>query len=255
MLRLRISWVLLGWLICAPVFASAQQTLVIATNIYPPYVHEDVKNSFLPALFDEIGKEMGVRFTFRILPWQRCEQEVAALNAWGAIPYRKTEEREKLYDFSDPLYLQDSHFFAYKAEPSRPTLSYSELTDLRYLQIGGIQGYYYEPWFTEAGLNVDYAHSEEQNFKRLQLGRIDVFSTATTVGWHIIRSLFPTEEVAKFYTLEKPLVDGAGLHLMTSKDYPENLVLIERFNEALHIVQENGTYAQLVEKFGLVLRY
>lgn len=255
MLRLQRFLILLGWLICAPVLASAQQTLVIATNIYPPYVLENYKQSFLPALFDEIGKEMGVRFRFRIMPWQRCEQEVAELNAWGTIPYRKTEEREKNYAFSEALYLQDSHFFAYKAVPDKQTLHYSKLTDLRYLHIGGIQGYYYEPWFAEAGLNVDYAHSEEQNFKRLQLGRIDVFSTATTVGWHIIRSLFPTDEVAKFYTLEKPLVAGAGLHLMTSKEYPDNHALLQRFDTALRTVKENGTYSQLVEQFGLVMRY
>ncbi|MEQ9347929.1 MAG: transporter substrate-binding domain-containing protein [Thalassospira sp.] len=242
-------------LMLMPVMASAQTSLVIVTNIYPPYVNEDVKNSFLPALFDEIGKEMGVKFVFRILPWQRCEQEISEFAAWGAIPYRKTDAREKQYAFSDPLYLQDSHFFAYDPAGRKPVFHYDKLTDLQGLHIGGIQGYYYEPWFAKADLDVEYTHSEEQNFRRLQLGRIDLFSTATTVGWHIIGQLFPPEEVAKFYTLEKPLIAGAGLHLMTAKDYPDTYLLLERFNAALREIKQNGTFAQLVDQYGLVMRY
>lgn len=244
----------LGFLIL-PLIARAEETLVIATNIYPPYVTEDVENSFLPGLFDEIGREMGVRFKFEILPWLRCEQNVEDHSAWGAIPYRKTDAREKRFAFSDPLYLQDSHFFAYDAHGIKPQYNYSDLTELRGLRIGGIQGYYYESWFEEAGLDMDFAHSEEQNLRRLKAGRIDLFPSATTLAWYQIRALFPPEEVANFYTVETPLIDGAGLHLMTSKTYPDNDTLLVRFNKALHIVQQNGTFAQLVEKFGLVMQY
>lgn len=235
--------------------AKAQQSLVVVSNIYPPYVTEDVQNSFLPALFDEIGKEMGVRFEFKILPWLRCEQQVENHDAWGAIPYRKTEDREKTFAFSEPIYLQDSHFFGYDADGHKPRATFDELTDLRGYRIGGINGYYYEPWFEQAGLDVDYANSEEQNFRRLKAGRIDLFSTATTMGWHQIKTLFPPEEVAHFYTLDKPLVEGAGLYLMTAQTFPQNDVLLKRFNVALNTVKTTGTYGELVEKFGLKLRY
>ncbi|MBR9901928.1 ABC transporter substrate-binding protein [Thalassospira tepidiphila] len=238
-----------------PLVARAQESLLIATNIYPPYVNDDVENSFLPNLFTEIGARMGVRFRFEIMPWRRCQQEVENHNAWGTIPYRKTELREQTFAFSDPLYLQDSHFFAYDKHGNEPRYNYTELADLRGYRIGGVYGYYYESWFEEAGLNVDYAHSEEQNLRRLQLGRIDLFPTATTIAWYQIRQLFPPEEVANFYTLETPLIDGAGLHLMTSKTFPNNDVLLKRFNEAMAEIKSSGTYTQLVEKHGLTLRY
>ncbi|MBC08258.1 transporter substrate-binding domain-containing protein [Thalassospira sp.] len=250
----RLAVAVLSFLIL-PLTARSEETLVIATNIYPPYVYEDVENSFLPELFAEIGKEMGISFRFEILPWLRCEQEVETHAAWGAIPYRKTDTREQTYAFSDPLYLQDSHFFAYDADGVKPRYGYHELADLRGFRIGGIQGYYYESWFKKARLDVDYAHSEEQNLRRLKVGRIDLFPTATTIGWYQIRHLFPPEEAANFYTLDKPLIDGAGLHLMTSKTYPENDTLLERFNTAMAEVKSSGTYAQLVEKHGLMLRY
>lgn len=235
--------------------SAGQKTLIIVTNDYPPYAHAAETQSFLPELFAEIGNKMGVKFEVRYFPWKRCEQEVEELRAWGAIPYRKTEDRAKTFDFSDPIYVADSHFFAYRKDNVKREIQYDVLTDLRGYRIGGIQGYYYQPWYEAAGLDVDYALSEEQNFKRLQLGRIDLFSTATTVGWHIIKQLFPPEEVAKFYTLDTPLISGDGLFLMSSKQYPDGPNLLKRFNLALGTVKQDGTYGKLVDKYGLVLRY
>ncbi|RCK44192.1 ABC transporter substrate-binding protein [Thalassospira profundimaris] len=233
--------------------SHARQTLVIATNHYPPYVTEDNNSSFLRDLFDEIGNRININFEFHFYPWKRCEQMVAEEIAWGTIPYRKTATRQESFLFSDPLYLADSHFFAYSADGSKPPIKFDTLTDLQPYRLGGIQGYYYEPWFTQAGLDVTYALSEEQNFQLLQHGRIDLFSTATTMGWYMIESLFPPEEVAKFYTLEKPLVAGEGLFLMTSKDYPQTRVLLEKFNRGLQEIKTDGTFAKLVHKHGLVM--
>ncbi|OSQ47413.1 ABC transporter substrate-binding protein [Thalassospira alkalitolerans] len=254
----RITLVIL-LMVLAPTLVHAQKPLIIATNIYPPYVNEDVKKSFLPALFDEIGTEMGIEFKIVLMPWLRCEQEVTNLNIWGAIPYTRNAERDQLYLFSDQIYTSDSHFFAYRTPDKAPDktvpLEYDELTDLRKWRIGGIQGYYYEPLFDKASMDVDYALSENQNFRRLKLGRIDLVPAATTVGWHLIKQLFPPDIAKNFYTLDKPLVDGGTLHLMTSKNYPETQILLKRFNQALTKVKQNGTFARLVEEYGLVMRY
>lgn len=235
--------------------AGAHQTLVIVTNDYPPYIHATARESFLPDLFKAIGDEMDVRFEFEFKPWKRGEQDVENLEAWGTLPYRRSEERERKFNFSDALYIEDSPFFAYNAQGARPAIHYDELTDLKPYRLGGIQGYYYQPWFNDAGLNVEYALSEEQNFRMLHMGRIDLFSTARSVGWHVIRNLFPPEEAEKFYTIEKPLLPGAGLFLMTSKDYPKGDELLERFNAALAIVKQNGTFESLMNRHGLTVNY
>ncbi len=235
--------------------ADADQTLVIATNDYPPYIHATEDSSFLPDLFRAIGHEMNVTFEFLFEPWKRGEQDVENLDVWGTLPYRWSEERARKFNFSDALYIEDSPFFAYNAYGAKPAIHYDDLTDLMPYRLGGIQGYYYQPWFSDAGLNVEYALSEEQNFKMLQLGRIDLFSTARSVGWHMIRKLFPPEEVEKFYTIEKPLLPGSGLFLMTSKDYPNGDELLERFNAALAIVKQNGTFESLMNRHELSVNY
>ena len=109
--------------------------------------------------------------------------------------------------------------------------------------------------FTEAGLDVDYAHSEEQNIKRLQLGRIDLTPLPSTIGWYLIKKLFPAKVAENFYTLKKPLISSAPLHVMTSKNYPDNENLMARFNAALAEIKNNGTFAELVNRHGLVLSF
>jgi len=235
--------------------AHATETLVIVTNDYPPYAHADADGSFLPDLFDAIGHEMNVTFEFHFKPWKRGEQDVENLEAWGTLPYRRTEERARKFNFSDALYIEDSPFFAYNAKGRKPAIHYEELSDLKPYRLGGIQGYYYQPWFEEAGLSVEYALTEEQNFKMLHIGRIDLFSTARSVGWYTIRNLFPPKEVEKFYTIEKPLLEGSGLFLMTSKDYPNGDELLERFNTALATVKQNGTFESLMNRHELTVNY
>lgn len=254
---LRTAVMAVALLMCSTRLAYAvhDQTLVVVTNEYPPYVFADRDQSFLPDLLTAVGREMGVRIDVQIMPWKRGEHEVKELNVWGAVPYVRTPERDKIYDFSAPLYRSTSDFFAYSKDGTKPDIPYETLADLRQYRIGGIQGYYYQKMFKEAGLDVDYALNEEQNFQRLQLGRIDLFPAATTVGWYIVYKMFPPDQAAKFYTLKKPLVPGKPLSVMISKQYPGGAKLLTRFNAALARVRANGTYDRLVDKYKLVLRY
>ncbi len=244
--------------VCLIGFAStgmAETTLIIATGEYPPYISERPEDSFLTDIFHEIGKEMGVTFTFKFLPWKRCEFAVEGLDVWGAIPYSRNPEREQKFYFSDYLYVGQTLFFAYSPDGRKPQISYTELTDLKDYRIGGVIGYYYETWFRDAGLNVEYVASEEQNFRKLQAGRIDLFPVGEGTGWYRIKALFPPEEVGKFFTLTKPLRAGGGDFLMTSKQYPDTQNLLTRFNFALKTIKDNGFYQKILDQHGVVVTY
>lgn len=234
--------------------ADPKETLVITTNTYPPYVSADGQHSFFPELFDAIGKKMHVSFTFHFAPWKRGEANVKSHTAWATIPYKKTEEREKDFDFSAPLYQSTARFFLYSSNGTKPQIGYGRLSDLHPFSIGGVQGYYYTQWFKDAHLNVDYALSEEQNLKRLALGRIDMTPVAETLGWYLIDKLFPPDKAKNFYTLDKPLTSG-DLFLMTAKDYPDGKELLARFNIALAEIKNDGTMLRLLQKHGLVIAY
>lgn len=232
---------------------SAETTLVIATGELPPYVSENRKESFLTEVLDEVAREMGVKFEFKYMPWKRCELALENQDAWGAVPYVLTPERGKKYYFSEKLFNRQAKFFSYSPDGKRKQIPYDRLSDLKGYVIGGVRGYYYEQPLLQAGLQVELVTTDEQNFRKLKAGKVDLIPSDEVVGFHIIKKRFPLE-TGNFSTLSTPL-DASGDYLMTSKKYPGTQRLLARFNAALKKVKENGVYQRILDKHGIVLTY
>lgn len=226
-----------------------ETTLVIVTGEIPPTISAQPDQSFLTAVFQAIEQEMGVKFVFQFRPWKRCERAVEELKAWGTIPYIRTSEREKKFDFSDRLYSNAVKFFGYSAGGTKKTMFYTELSDLKPYKVGGVRGYWYENVFREAGIDLELVSNEAQNVKKLKNGRIDLAPFDETPGWYMIKGLFP-EDWEKFFTLEKPLT-VVDCYLMTAKQSPETQHLLNQFNVALKTIKDNGTFQQLMKKYGV----
>lgn len=245
----------MGLLGCGVLVPSAAQTpppptLVIVAGELPPYVSERREQSFLSTLFQEIGREMGVNFEFRFMPWRRCEIAVEELQAWGAVPYVPTPERERRHLFSEPLYAKQTKFFYYSPAGPHPAQSYAMLGELKPYRVGGVRGFYYEQMFIDAGLQAEYVTSEEQSFKKLRAGRVDLVPAVEAVGRDMIKALFAPEDVRHFHTLDRPLHVGFNF-LMSSRQYPGTAGLLSRFNEALAKLRRNGVYAAVAAQHGL----
>jgi polar amino acid transport system substrate-binding protein len=244
---------LVGWGMSALAAAQAPlPTLVIVSGELPPYVSERREQSFLSTLFQEIGREMGVNFEFRFMPWRRCEMAVEELQAWGAVPYVPTPERERKHLFSEPLYAKQTKFFHYSPAGPHPAQDYARLDELRPYRMGGVRGFYYEQMFIDAGLQAEYAASEEQSFRKLRAGRVDLVPAVEAVGRDMISTLFPPEEQRHFHTLDRPLHVGFNF-LMSSRQYPGSAALMSRFNEVLAKLRRNGVYAAVAAQHGLNL--
>ncbi|VXD04943.1 ABC transporter substrate-binding protein [Pseudomonas sp. 8Z] len=239
-----------AWSYCSASYA-APQTLIIVTSELPPYTSAKPQDSFLSALLQEVGKEMGVKFEFRFMPWARGEQAVDSLQAWATMPYVPTPEREKKFLFSIPLYAKRTMLFHYSEEqPSLPK-TFTDLRELSRLRVGGVRGYYYESVFSDAGIKLSLASSEEQSFRMLRAGRVDLVPAVEVVGWNIIRTIFPPEEHAHFRVMDTPLNVGYN-YLMTSRHYPQAEQLLERFNHALRALELKGVYRSLAIQHGIV---
>ncbi|MGD9368903.1 MAG: transporter substrate-binding domain-containing protein [Desulfobacteraceae bacterium] len=243
-------------LICGigyPSEGSAETPLIIATGELPPYVSTNPKESVMTEVFNELGRLMDVTFVFRFMPWKRCESAVQELEAWGAIPYVLTPEREKKYYFSDKLFNREGKFFYYSRKGTPKQIPFAVLSDLKGYIIGGVIGYYYEKTFLDAKLSVEYVAEDEQNFWKLRAGKVDLIIADEIVGRYIIRKRFPLD-VEKFFTISKPL-DVIGDYLITSKKYPDTQKLLIKFNLALEKIKGNGTYQRILDQYGVVLTY
>lgn len=242
--------------VCVIGFSSkglAETTLVIATGEYPPYVSKNPKDSFLTEVLYQVGREMGVKFVYKVLPWKRVELAVEKRNAWGAMPYVITPERIKKYYFSEKLVDRRGVFFYYSPSGTHKHIPYTELSDLKGYIIGAVRGYYYEQALLKAGLYVEFVTSEEQSFRKLKAGRVDLVTATEAVGVYVIRNLFPLE-TGKFFTLSKPL-SVSGSHLITSKQYPDTQKLLAEFNKALNKIKANGVYQKILDKHPDVQSY
>lgn len=243
-----IASILLG-LACAGGTAAAQ--LVIASSDYPPYVSSKAEDSFLTELFEEIGKEMGVHFDFRLMPWKRCTAALDAAEAWGAAPYIRTPEREQTYLFSDTIYTRKTRLFYYSRTGPRPELVFRGLDDLRQYRIGGVAGYWYVGLFGDAGITLDLAINEERNFEKLQVGRFDFAIADENVAQYLINRRFAAD-ARHFFSMEQPF-DTNTNHLMVSRQYHGAEHWLRQFNKALHAVKRNGTFKRIAASHGLPL--
>lgn len=239
------------WPIAAltPRAATSQTRLVVVAGELPPYVSAKPEDSFLTDLLAEIAQQMKLSIELRFMPWKRGELAVETHEAWATVPYVPTEEREKKFLFSEPLYFKRTSFFYYSEQGPRP-LNYNTLSDLRSLRIGAVSGYFYQAMLAQAGLQVDYAASEEMNFRKLQAGRIDLAPAVDEVGFKMVKRLFPPEQARHFYLLERPLHVGAN-YLMSARSHPGAEALLARFNEALLAVRSSGAYKAIADRHGL----
>jgi polar amino acid transport system substrate-binding protein len=233
--------------------ASAEPKLVIATGEEPPTVSENPKESFFTEVLSEVGREMGVTFEFKFMPWKRCEYSLEQNEAWGAVPYVSTPERQGKFYFSDKLFNKKAKFFYYSPDGTEKNIPFAELSDLKTYRIGAVIGYYYVQGFIDAGLNLEPLPTAEQNWQKLKAGRIDLFPSQELTGRFLLRKLFP-QEYKNFFTIEKPF-DESGNYLITSKNYPDTQNLLTRFNAALRTVKANGTYQRILDERGLVQSY
>jgi polar amino acid transport system substrate-binding protein len=232
----------------------AQTHLIIATNEYPPYISENSNHSCLMEIFKAIEKEMGVTFYFQFMPWPRCEASIEKLSAWGAIPYVPTPARKEKFDFSDKIYTRQSKFFYFSPDGIQKKIIYNTLGELKKYRIGGVRGYYYGKIFSDAGITLDLVNSEEQNFRKMITGRIDLAPSDETVGWYLIRTVLPREVGGKIFTVSKPFTVSDNF-LMASKNYPEGLDIMKKFNSAMRKVKENGTFKKIIEKHNIAVTY
>jgi polar amino acid transport system substrate-binding protein len=189
---------------------------------------------------------------FRFQPWKRGEDKVENGTFFGTFPYLRTHLRSERFDFSDPVIYFFPKFFYMKAT-FPDGFSWQKIEDFKAYVIGGVLGYWYEKSFMDAGLQVQYVATDQQNIGKLMLGRIHFSLIDELVGWRLIQKAFP-DQVDAFAVAEKPESSDA-FRLMISRKYPKAKELTEKFNAGLQTILQNGIYFEILEKYGVSMEY
>lgn len=235
---------LIIWLSCVFAAAASDQAVNVAVDAaYPPYMFgKTPAQGLYPEIIRAAFSVSGIRVTVTGYPWKRAlglgREGKAAV---GGIYQNLT--RMAVYDYSDPIYretlrvcVKTGHAFPFKG-----------VVDLSGKRVGINRGWSYGEVFDSArrsGLFVaEEATDNQANLTKLILGRVDCVIVDELSLLQIVKRMGWTDQVE---TLDLPAVVNS-VHLVFAK-HSAKTDLLERFNQGLVRIKENGTYARIVNR-------
>lgn len=225
---------------------STDDTILVVTGEWDPFTSEKLPDQgFFTAIVAATFKEMGKPYTIKFYPWPRGEALVLSGEAFATFPYFVTDDRKKIYSFSDPVFNTYTKFFYYKRD--KTDFTYHTMEDLKHYKIAGIAGYYYLEWFKKAGVAFDYSDNEDIALEKLVAGRVDLVPFTYENGLQVIAHNYPNE-IANFGVLNKPL-NTDPVQLMVSKDYPHSREILDEWNAAFARIVAKGIYGEILKKY------
>ncbi len=234
----------------------AKEKLSFATWEWAPITSSEIEGyGIATEIVKKAYEAEGVDIDLVFYPWRRCERMIRNNEVNATFPYTKTEGRKKEYYFSDPILTVKTKFFYLKDKiKEKPELK--SYKDLKKYSIGGVLGYFYKNKFDEAGLNVEYVGSDEQNFKRLVMGRVDIIPMTNINGMYLIKKNFPEhyDRIAStdFEPLGKKESEGGNnIRVIVSKYNPKGKEILQTYNRGIKKIKQNGEYQKILNKYGV----
>lgn len=219
---------------------NVKEDFVFASSgLYPPFNYSD--NDKLVGFDVEIGtaiaEELGMNPKPVTNPWQTI---IAALKAdkFDAIigSMAITEERLKEVNFTDPYYESGAQIFV-----SEDNDELKEIKDLHGKKIGVVVSSTFEENAKEFTDDITTYDSDVTALQDLTVkGRLDAVITDQLVGMYAIN-----QNNLPIKLIDEPIyLDQMGIAIKK-----EDEELLEKVNNALKTIIENGTYAEISEKY------
>jgi len=194
-------------------------------------------------LLGSMWKKMGVRRQpIQVVPWARGYETALDQPKHAVFSMSRTKEREPLFKWVGPIFTARNVFLG-RADRN---LRIRNLADAKSLKIGTIKDDVVERFLFEEQFDhgrIESVSSLEQNFAKLNLGRIDLVAHSESTLREFIKqeNLDSTQFVVLFAFSETP--NYYAFH----KSTPDSL--IERFQKALDASKKD--HARLLRKYGL----
>jgi polar amino acid transport system substrate-binding protein len=232
-----LSIILLGY--CAA--ACAKEEVCVDTSV-PPLMYEADGRAvgIYPALLAEISKRSGVELNVVAVPWKRALAELDAGRAGNGALYKNSDRLTK-YDFSNKLfdeiqivYVRSGHAFPFKGVES-----------LKGKTVGVIRGWSYGDAFDAAvkdgSIKAEGVDSDEQNFKKMLIGRIDaMIAIKETAAAAIAAGAYKDKVTA----LSPPLsVSSAYIAFAKSAHKTD---IIAKLNKAIQAIRDDGSFDLII---------
>lgn len=229
-----------------PLAKLKNQTLVVGSEQdYPPFatgMTDETAGGFTVDLWKAVANEANLKYTIRVLPFRQLLQEFKEGRIDVLINLAMSEERHQFADFSVPHVVVNGAIFVRKGD-SRIT-SENDLINKSIIVINGDLAHDY--LLTKGlGKRLVLVDNVAEGFNLLSSGKHDAFLVSKLVGMQSLNSLGINNIV--------PLKAKAGFSQKFVFAVQEGeSELLGVINEAMNIVDNNGTYGELYENwFGI----
>jgi polar amino acid transport system substrate-binding protein len=215
-------------------FAEADVTLKIGTGDYPPFTDATAPDGgSVNRVVKKMATAAGFDVAFEYMPWKRALELARSGRMHATSFWYHKQEREADFIHVGPIF-KDRLVFFRRADMDKP--DWTKLEDLKGLKIGAVNGYTYTPEFWELAeegvLEVEEAHSDEANFRKLMAGRIDLFPMSEESGSELVMRIFNDNQHSRIVFGDKPLAETEGF-LLVSRSAENAEDLATRLQRAL----------------------
>ncbi|MGI6570300.1 MAG: diguanylate cyclase [Caldicoprobacterales bacterium] len=224
----------------SPDISKSPDTLILLGNEdLPPIVYNDKGTSKGVAvdIAKAIGKSVGYDIQVLTVNWEQAQQMMQSGEADGLLHINQSPEREKLYDFSDPLLKSEFSMFV---RIDNTTLR--DIGDLRGKVVGVEPGGYpctllerYED------IVIEKINNWDDSFTALSSGEIDAIVVDRWIGEYELADTGITG-----IKIVDPPIETHYSRIAVRKGDSETLTLI---NSGLREITDDGTFDKIMEQW------
>jgi len=229
-------------------FAENKKTVTLSDSPWPPYSYgkEGGKPTGGIAVHytNELFRRLNVKTDIKLYPWKRCLNQMQEGRRDGLIIALKTKERDKYMVFSDVVITERLLVWYKKGR----NIQWKKFKNLKKYSIGITAGFSYGDAFDKAANKYSFALFEASNdlnnFKNLDLGRIDIFICNESVANALFKK---NKDLVGKFEHSKKILKFIGYHMGFSKKskYSKN---IKKINNVIKQMKKDGTMNKIFNK-------
>ena len=234
--------------ISSSVNVFSQDVVSVGVSEYAPLISKDFKyNGVVARIITEAFSSAGIKVEFKWVPWKRAYLGVIADEYDLSPTWSKSVERKKEVNFSDPMYESYQVFFHLKSNP----FEWQSYNDLKGMKIGRTLGYFYGTEFHKAEVDgvirVEVTPNDDLNFKKLVVGRFQLFPANILTGDEIAKKSLTPEEYL-LVTHHPKSVSKPNFHYVVFGKTEKGNRLRQLFNKGLKNLKESKKFDKYFEE-------
>lgn len=226
----------------------ATQSVQVITSDWDPYVntngeHGGTVGDIVVSVLASSGYKAQVSFD----TWDSGLEKVDQGTAFGIFPMVKSQSRDELFEYSDPLVDYTYVLFKRVDHPVPEAVFNGDLTGIR---VGKIDGYDYWPELDSSGAEFLNFPSTVEGFQALATGEVDFLAESDIVGNATLQGAKFEGDASAFDIItgsNAALSSTDSVHFLMRKNDLSRSVM-DKFNESLAEYKNTERYREQIER-------